>query len=83
MRDIQPDHRLGPLGDALKVNCTTCHQGQNLPVNNARWLQDYPELVPPAGYDTRTVVPPPASLIRTRQPAASSQRAEVAGPRAN
>ncbi|MBC7940897.1 MAG: photosynthetic reaction center cytochrome c subunit [Chitinophagaceae bacterium] len=83
VRDIQPDHRLGPLGDTLKVNCTTCHQGQNLPVNNARWLQDYPELVPPAAYDTRTVVPPPAELIRTSQPAAPGQRAEVRGPRAN
>lgn len=83
VRDIQPDHRLGPMGDALKANCTTCHQGQNQPVNGHHWLQDYPELVPPAGYDTRAVVAPPPTLLRVRQPAAPAQRAELAGPRAN
>ena len=83
VRDIQPDHRLGPLGDSIKVNCTTCHQGQNQPVNNTHWREDYPELIPPAGYDTRTVVAPPASLVRIRQPASPGQRAGLAGPRAN
>jgi photosynthetic reaction center cytochrome c subunit len=37
--------RVGQLhGDALKVNCTTCHQGVNRPLLGAPMLQDYPEL---------------------------------------
>jgi photosynthetic reaction center cytochrome c subunit len=36
--------RLGPGGDALKVNCATCHQGANRPFYGARMLDDYPEL---------------------------------------
>lgn len=36
--------RLGPAGDALKVNCATCHQGANRPFYGVPMLQDYPEL---------------------------------------
>jgi photosynthetic reaction center cytochrome c subunit len=36
--------RLGPHGDALKVNCATCHQGVNRPLLGAPMLRDYPEL---------------------------------------
>lgn len=36
--------RLGPLGDPMKVNCTTCHQGANRPLLGAQMLRDYPEL---------------------------------------
>jgi len=36
--------RLGPQGDALKVNCATCHQGANRPLLGAPMLADYPEL---------------------------------------
>lgn len=40
-----PDQpRIGPHGDVLKVNCTTCHQGVNKPLNGALMLRDYPEL---------------------------------------
>lgn len=39
---VQP--RLGHLGDALKVNCTTCHQGVFKPLYAAPMLRDYPEL---------------------------------------
>jgi photosynthetic reaction center cytochrome c subunit len=37
-------HRLGPQGDVLKVNCTTCHQGANKPLNGAQMAAAYPEL---------------------------------------
>ena len=40
-----PEHRLGPLGDAPKLNCTTCHRGLEKPLNGANLLQYYPELV--------------------------------------
>jgi len=36
--------RLGVSGDALKVNCTTCHQGAYKPLLGVPMLDDYPEL---------------------------------------
>ncbi|QYU69493.1 photosynthetic reaction center cytochrome c subunit [Leptolyngbya sp. 15MV] len=42
--EYQHGNRLGPHGDALKVNCTTCHQGVNRPLLGAPMLRDYPEL---------------------------------------
>ncbi|MCY4263366.1 MAG: photosynthetic reaction center cytochrome PufC [Gammaproteobacteria bacterium] len=39
-----PENRLGPLGDAPKVNCTTCHRGLNKPLGGANLLQYHPEL---------------------------------------
>ncbi len=42
--DILPDSRKGPLGDPLKVNCKTCHQGAYRPLYGASMLQDYPSL---------------------------------------
>lgn len=42
--DILPDSRKGPLGDPLKVNCKTCHQGAYRPLYGASMLADYPSL---------------------------------------
>ncbi|MBB1077452.1 photosynthetic reaction center cytochrome c subunit [Rhodoferax sp. 4810] len=42
-----PANRLGPTGDAPKVNCATCHQGAYKPLNGAPMLKDYPELGAP------------------------------------
>ncbi|WP_019903655.1 photosynthetic reaction center cytochrome PufC [Methylobacterium sp. 77] len=39
-----PTARLGVLGDAPKVNCTTCHNGQSKPLNGAQVIEPYPEL---------------------------------------
>lgn len=39
-----PDSRLGPLGDAPKINCSTCHQGLSKPLNGANMLQYHPAL---------------------------------------
>ena len=36
--------RVGANGDALKVNCATCHAGVNRPLLGAPMLRDYPEL---------------------------------------
>ena len=36
--------RLGPHGDALKVNCTTCHQGAYKPLLGAQMMREYPAL---------------------------------------
>ena len=36
--------RLGPTGDAPKLNCATCHQGVGKPLNGVSMLKDYREL---------------------------------------
>lgn len=43
---VYPHNRLGPLGDAPKANCTTCHQGIPKPLYGVSMLKDYPELGP-------------------------------------
>jgi photosynthetic reaction center cytochrome c subunit len=42
--DWLPAYRQGPLGDAQKVNCATCHQGAYQPLLGANMLADYPNL---------------------------------------
>ena len=44
LKDILPANRLGPLGDAPKVNCATCHQGASKPLLGASMAKDFPEL---------------------------------------
>ena len=39
--EVFPDNRKGPLGDVLKTNCATCHQGANKPLYGAQMLKDY------------------------------------------
>ena len=39
-----PAERLGPLGDAPKVSCMTCHQGQKKPLGGADAVSAYPAL---------------------------------------
>lgn len=41
---VFPDKRKGPLGDVLKANCATCHQGVNKPLAGVSMLRDYPVL---------------------------------------
>jgi photosynthetic reaction center cytochrome c subunit len=36
-----PANRKGPMGDVLKVNCATCHQGANKPLFGAPMAKDY------------------------------------------
>lgn len=47
LRDRFPPNRLGPMGDPLKVNCATCHQGAHKPLLGQNMLRDFPELNPP------------------------------------
>jgi photosynthetic reaction center cytochrome c subunit len=39
-----PANRLGPTGDAPKLDCATCHQGVSKPLFGVGMLSDYPEL---------------------------------------
>jgi len=42
-----PRNRLGALGDAPKINCATCHNGANKPLDGANVIEPYPELAHP------------------------------------
>ena len=42
-----PPERLGPMGDAPKIYCATCHQGVFKPLYGAIMIGDFPELVGP------------------------------------
>ncbi len=44
---VFPAGRLGPMGDVAKINCATCHQGLNKPLNGVSMYADYPELGAP------------------------------------
>ena len=44
LNPVFPDNRKGPLGDVLKANCATCHQGVGKPLYGVPMLNDYPEL---------------------------------------
>jgi photosynthetic reaction center cytochrome c subunit len=44
LQSVFPEKRLGPLGDVPKINCATCHQGVNKPLNGVSMAKDYPEL---------------------------------------
>ena len=46
LQDVLPAKRKGPLGDAGKVNCTTCHQGVYKPLFGANMVQHYTSLDP-------------------------------------
>ena len=39
-----PVDHLGPAGDIAKVNCATCHQGANKPLNGKSMIGAHPEL---------------------------------------
>lgn len=39
-----PANRIGKTGDAPKVYCTSCHNGQSKPLNGANMLQHFPSL---------------------------------------
>lgn len=44
LQPVFPENRLGPLGDAPKANCATCHNGLQLPLDRYQMLAEYPEL---------------------------------------
>lgn len=44
LKPAYPPNRLGPLGDAPKAVCSTCHNGINKPLGGVSMLEDHPEL---------------------------------------
>jgi photosynthetic reaction center cytochrome c subunit len=48
---VFPKARLGVMGDAAKINCSTCHQGVYKPLFGASMVKDYPEIGAGGGVD--------------------------------
>jgi photosynthetic reaction center cytochrome c subunit len=44
LQTVFPAARLGPMGDAPKAQCSTCHQGAYKPLYAAQMVKDYPAL---------------------------------------
>lgn len=61
LASVFPKHRLGPQGDPLKVNCTTCHRGINKPLGGVSMVKDYPALRPAGPMITAAAAPAPAA----------------------
>ena len=77
---VFPKNRLGPAGDPLKVNCATCHQGVNKPLNGYPMLKDYPMLK--GSYAVTPLKPPVAAspAIAAAGPAAEAAATVTAAP---
>lgn len=48
LQSVFPANRLGPEGDAPKLNCATCHNGVQKPLYGVSMVKDYPSLQTPA-----------------------------------
>jgi photosynthetic reaction center cytochrome c subunit len=44
LTDVFPANRKGPAGDPYKVDCATCHRGNNKPLGGYPMAKDYPAL---------------------------------------
>jgi photosynthetic reaction center cytochrome c subunit len=85
---LQPVYRkehLGPLGDAPKLNCATCHRGQPKPLGGQSMLKDYPELSLTALQPVAGPAPEAVKEIEAPVPGAAPpgkpQRSQPAAPR--
>jgi photosynthetic reaction center cytochrome c subunit len=77
---VFPANRKGPAGDPLKVNCATCHQGVNKPLNGYPMLKDYPMLK--GSYPVTADKPPAAAAaaVAAATPATPVAAVESATP---
>jgi len=80
LQSVFPAVRLGPMGDAPKAQCSTCHQGAYKPLYAARMVKDYPALWGRAEWDgtpfpTLNLTPPAPATDATPAPAAASPAA--------
>src|SRR5918995_7309278 len=68
LQGVFPANRLGVLGDAPKVACSTCHEGVYKPLYGVSMLKDYPELAK-AGGVTGVPVQPASPVVPEPGPA--------------
>lgn len=86
LQSVFPASRLGPMGDAPKAQCSTCHQGAYKPLYAAQITKDYPAVWGRADWNgtpfpamTAPVAAPDANVANAAAPADS---AAVARPTA-
>ncbi len=60
--------RKGPMGDVYKINCLTCHQGLNKPMNGVSMRPENPVLWPEGGSIN---IAPIVAMEQKKQPAAA------------
>ena len=74
---VYPANRLGPTGDAPKVNCATCHQGAYKPLLGVSMVPQHPEL---GVLQVAWPAPPPAPTAPAALPPAPAQPTPAAPP---
>lgn len=77
-----PPERLGPTGDAPKVNCATCHLGAYKPLLGVSMLKDYMVLAEAKPQPQKTPVAPvaPVEAAPAGAPGTEAQPAPAAAP---
>jgi photosynthetic reaction center cytochrome c subunit len=75
LANVFPANRKGEMGDPYKVNCTTCHRGQNKPLGGVAMSKDYPALLH-GGYGQSTA---PLPMVASSVPAATQATKDTAG----
>lgn len=80
LREIFPSERLGPLGDAPKLNCATCHQGAYRPLLGASMLKDYPVLAEAKPQPPKQPPPPAAPAVAPAEAPAQPAAPAAATP---
>jgi len=85
LASVMPANRKGPLGDPYKVNCLTCHQGQNKPLGGVSMIGMAPALKgpvgPPAGMEPAPAVAAPAEDGAAAVPASTPVAPASTGPK--
>jgi photosynthetic reaction center cytochrome c subunit len=59
LASVLPADQKGPLGDPYKINCATCHNGINKPMNGVSMRAENPTLWPTAAVMTAPVIMAP------------------------
>ncbi len=78
--------RLGPMGDPLKINCATCHNGHARPLGGVSMLDNNPALAELRGIGTQLVLPgqavPPPATAQAPMPGTTLEEGQLLRPAA-
>lgn len=80
LKPVYPANRLGPSGDAPKLNCATCHQGVYKPMYGAPMLANYTELAAPVPAPAPPAPPPSDAPAEAPADAPASAQATTTPP---
>lgn len=85
LQSVYPAGRLGPMGDAPKAQCSTCHGGVYKPLYGAKMVKDYPGLWGRSEWNgepfpSLDLTPPPVAPAGAAPPAAPAAPQTSATP---